>query len=214
MSGCNCVRVDTDRSQPLEHLLRHVATIVPEIPHEAALDMLRQKYINFAERTSLLVAHQKLPIQKSVREYDLIPPDGYMVFGILNVDDLRNGYIKFPNVDRWFYSWGRRFELIGNETIRLHQEPTKDDEEFRIALHLLPTECVDTIPNEIANPFGFGIAMGVVGHALSMPGKPWYNPQMARKQEVEFERAKLRGRNLFLTNRGATAPQFKPVRIL
>ena len=214
MSGCNCVRVDTERSQPLEHLLRHVMPIVPEIPHEMALDVLRQKYIDFAQATSLLVSHLKLPIQRGVRDYELIPPPGYVVFGVLNVEDYHNGYIKFPNVDRWFYSWGRRFEILGNEAIRLWEEPSRDDTAFEVGLHLLPTECTDTIPNEIAIPFGYGIAKGVVAHALNMPGKAWYNPQMGRKEEVEFARAKLRGRNLNLTNRGGTAPRFKPIRIL
>lgn len=214
MSGCNCVRVDQGGTQPLEHLLRHVVPIVPELPHEMLLDVLRQKYIDFAQATSLLVAHQQLPIQKDVQDYQLIAPAGYDVFAVLNVEHYMRGYVKFPNVDRWFYSWGRRFEVLNNSVVHLFDKPSRDDTEFHIGLHLIPNECVDTIPNEIANPFGFGIAKGVVAHALSMPGKAWYNPRAAANEEREFARAKLRGRNLYLTNRGSTTPQLKPVRIL
>jgi hypothetical protein len=214
MSGCNCVRVDESNNEPLEYLLRHSSPIVPELPHEMALDVLRQKYIDFAQQTKLLVAAQNLPIQKGVRDYTLEAPDGYQVFGVLNMEDLHNGFVQFPNVDRWFYTWGRRFELIGNKLIRLFEEPTRDDTHFPVGLHLIPTQCVDTIPTDIATPFGYGIAMGVVAHALNMPGKAWYNPQMGRKMEIEFSRAKLRGQNLYLTNRGARTPQFRPVRIL
>lgn len=214
MSGCSCVRVDMGAVEPLDNLLRFVFINVPEIPYDVAIDMLRQSYTEFAQRTSLLVSHFKLPIQKEVKDYILYPPDGYEIYGVLGVADNNALYLRFPSVDSWYFSWGQRFKLIGNSVLEFADYPTRDDIDRYIALHLLPTSCADDIPTEISTPFGEAIAMGAVRRALEIPNKPWTNMQLGALRRRDFNRAALTGRNLHIAERGAVAPSFKHLRIL
>lgn len=211
--SCNCVRADVGATEPLENLLRFFTINAPEIPYDVAIDMLRQSYTDFARQTCLLVSHFDIPMQKDVRTYMLEPPEGYEVFGILGTDS--NGtYLRYPNVNTWYFSWGQRFRLIGNSIIEFEYGPSRDDIRRTLALHLLPTTCADTIPTEISTPFGEGIAMGALRRALEIPNKPWTNIQLAQLKRRDFSRAALTGRNLHIAGRGAVTPAFKPIRIL
>ena len=73
--------------EPLTPLLRHVMPIVPELPHSMALDMLRQKYTDFARRTRLLQTEVKIPYQSGVRDYQLDAPDGYCIHAIMGMEE-------------------------------------------------------------------------------------------------------------------------------
>lgn len=210
---CGCIRVDTDQTDRLDSLLRHVAPIVPEVPYELAMDMLVQAYTEFARKTSLLVSHYKLPLQRDVREYLLEAPEGYEIYGILDASNYIDGYTVFPNYNRWYIGWGDRFRMEGNSAIVFEDSPSQDREKH-IALRLLPTECATTIPREISVPYGKGIAMGALGDILDMPNKAWHNPRAAQAKKVEFYRTIQSGRNLQISNRGAKTVMFKPVRIL
>jgi hypothetical protein len=63
--------------EPLTPLLRHAMPIVPELPHSMALDMLRQKYIDFARRTRILQTEIPIQYQSGVRDYQLDAPEGW-----------------------------------------------------------------------------------------------------------------------------------------
>jgi hypothetical protein len=214
MSGCSCVRVDVDATEPLENLLRFVVPYVPEIPYDLALDMLRQSYTEFARLTSLLVSHFDIPLQRDVRTYMLEPPEGYEVYGLLNMAEGYGTYLRYPNPNTWCFSWGQRFRMLGNTILEFDQAPSRDDIKRTIALHLLPTICADNIPTEISTPFGEAIAAGAQRRALEIPNKPWTNMQLAQLKRRDFARGALSGRNLHIANRGATAVALKPVRIL
>lgn len=211
--NCGYVRVDTEQMDKLDSLLRHVAPSVPEIPYELALDMLRQKYTEFARRTSLLISHYELPLQRDVREYIIEAPEGYEVYGLLDASNYTHGYMVFPNYNRWYIGWGDRFRMEGNTAIVFEHAPSQDRAKC-IALRLVPTECADTIPREISVPFGKGIAMGALGDILDMPNKPWYNPRASRDKHLEFNRTIQAGKNLQISDRGAKTVMMKPVRIL
>lgn len=212
MSGCSCIDVTEDTVE-LESLLRHVAPIVPEIPYEMQLDLVRQAYTEFARKTKLCVVVQTLRIQRDVKEYPLEVPDGYHVFALLHADDGKHVYGHFPTVDTWYYFWGDRFRMLENKYLEFKQAPSKEYDR-RIALHVLPTECAVTIPSEIAVPYGRGIAMGAVADALDMPNKAWYNPRAAANKRRDFYREVQNGLALHLTNRGAHSITAKPVRVL
>lgn len=211
MSQCYCVNADSN-TVPLETLLRHVAPSVPELPHDLALDMLRQRYIEFARKTRLLVARQDLNMQRGVDNYVLTPPDGYQVFGLLGLGDY-DRYFYYPNPNTWYWWGGNNFRLLDNKQIQFQFAPSKDYVQS-IILHVIPNDCTNTIPDDIATPYGRGIAMGVVADALQMPNKGWTNPNLGMKKERDFYREVQNGLSAHLNNRGANPAMFQPVRIL
>lgn len=212
---CGCV-VATDNTEPLDNLLRHIAPSVPDVPYELMLDMLRQAYTEFARKTKLLMSQQELRIQRGVRNYTLEPPTGYEVFALLQADimDAHWSYTSFPNANYWYYFWGDKLYLDGNTQIVFQREPTCDNIQRVLALHLLPDACCDNIPKEISTPYGKAIAMGALADILDMPNKGWTNPQAAGRKRLEFNRAVQSGIAKHLTNNGAHVLSFKPLRIL
>jgi hypothetical protein len=211
MSQCCCVNVQDDAVN-LDTLLRHVAIYVPELPYEVAIELVRQRYIEFARKTRLLVSHQTINLQRDVRNYPLEPPAGYQVFSVLGLGD-NNTYFYYPNPNQWYWVGGNNFRLFDNKQIQFQYAPSQDYEQC-IILHVIPTDCVDTIPSEIATPYGKGIAMGAVADALSMPNKGWSNPNASADKRREFYREVQNGLSMHINNRGANPAMFKPLRIL
>lgn len=212
--SCGCIRIDEGGTVPLDELMRFVATIIPAVPYEVGLEYLRQKYIDFARITSLVVYHQKIQLQRGVREYMLIPPPGYEILGVMQYHHNSWGYMRLPNIDRWFTYFGERLRVEGNSRIHLETAPSNDERQLEIVLHLLPNTCVNDIPQEIATPYGRGIAKGAVAELLEMPGKAWSNPRAAAKYERDFHIACQSGRNLHLTNRGSRRVTMDQIRVI
>lgn len=210
---CGCIHIHV-QTEPLEPLLRWVAPSAPEAPREMALDYLRQALIEFARKTGLMRYEATLPIQRGVRNYELIAPEGYEVFALKDVNYQEFPYQRFPDAHSWWYMWGYKFRMEGNRELVFRDEPSADDNTRKIVFHLIPTDCADTIPTEIATPFGKGIAMGALADLLEIPSKPWSNPQLAQKKRLDYNRTVLSGRQLEITNRGAKTPMFRPVRVL
>lgn len=211
MSACCCVNVEQDTVN-LDTLLRHVAPHVPELPYDLALDMLRQRYIEFARKTRLLISHQQINMQRDVRNYPLEPPYGYQVFALLGVGD-KDTYFYYPTPNQWFWVGGNNYRMLDNKQLEFQYAPSKDYQQC-IILHVIPTECVDTIPTEIATAYGKGIAAGVISDALMMPNRGWTNPNIADARKREFYRECQNGLSVHLNNRGANPAMFKPVRML
>lgn len=202
--------------EPLTPLLRHVMPIIPQLPHSMALDMLRQKYIDFCRRTRLLQTEVKIKPQSGVRDYQLNTPDGYIIHAIMGMEEPRA-------VNPWYWygeGYGHfrqhlAYDVIDNNIIRLRGTPSVDRPEgIKIFLMLLPTESVMEGPCSVLQPFGQALGRGVVGDALLIPNKPWTNESLSRKYEQQFERAVLNGRALSGTNRKVKAADFAPMRIL
>lgn len=222
MSCCCQVTSAPEANVALTSLLRHVAPSVPQIPHDMALDMLRQAYIEFARRTSMLEYCHEFHAQKGVKEYRLDVPTGYEMFALKSPEEGRGippFDIVYPTPDRWYFGWGRRFRIEsaqGSQWLIYREAPTTDCERHKrkLRLSIIPNECVDSMPQEIATPYGKGIAAGAKAEAFGMPKQSWSDAQAQRRFELEFNRTVLAGKNLMLTNRGARAPMFRPVRIL
>lgn len=214
MNGCGCIRVDEGGTVELDELMRFVATVIPAVPYEVGLEYLRQMYIDFARKTKLLVSHQVITLQRDVSEYILTPPEGYQIFGLLQRDQSAWGYLQLPSPHRWFSYYGHRLRMIDNDRIYLETAPSTDGHTLDVALHLLPTDCVTSIPQEIATPYGRGIAKGAVAELLEMPGKAWSNPRAASKYERDFHITCQSGLSLHLTNRGSRRVMMDPVRVL
>lgn len=193
--------------------MRFVSATIPDVPYEVGMAYLRQAYTEFAKRSSLLVSHQHTEMQRDVREYPLHAPEGYEIFGLLRYAGT-HGYILYPNAHRWFAYFGHDMQLVGNDRFVLRNAPSRDGDTLEIVLHLIPTECADTIPSEISTPFGFGIAKGAMAELLGMPGKPWSDPRASERYRREFSITCMSGRNLHLTNRGATRVTMDSVRVL
>lgn len=209
--------VDTLDNANLDTLLRFVAPEIPEIPYEVSLDMLKQAYIMFARKTTLLGAHIHLPIQKEVKTYELDIPKGYEVYSIQSIEDCRvfarTEWIQ-PTPNYWFTGWGYRFRMLGNKTIEFYDSPTKDDSNRHLTVRVIPTECISTIPRALSLPFGRGIAMGAVADMLEIPNRAWTNPRLASTKRLTFNRALADAKALAITDHGARAVDFRPVRIL
>lgn len=211
MSCCIEPTLDTEALEPL---LRWVAPSVPTCPRDMALDYLRQAWIEFAKKTSLVTVTVTLPIQKGVKNYALVPPKGYQVYGMKDVSFMEFPYQRFADAHSWYYAWGYRFRLEGNKEIVFQDDPSQDDNNRKIVLRLIPIDCVEDIPTEIATAFGKGIAMGALADILEIPNKSWTNFPLAQKKRRDFDRTVLAGRQLEITNRGAKTPMLRPTRIL
>lgn len=216
--SCVCVSYNKEGMERLDALLRHISFVVPELPYDLALDMLRQAYIEFAKSSTILIAEYDLYFQKGVRDYTLEAPEGYRVFAIKNSqyrDSINPAHFYYPNPNRWYYAYGNRYYIRSDNEIVFRDAPSSDAKKpHRLHLAVIPDSCVDYIPTEISVPYGRGIALKVIADALNIPNRPWTNPALAQKYERDFHRTVMDAKNLALTNRGALAPMFRPVRIL
>ena len=191
-----------------------MSTRVPAIPYAVALDLVRQRYIEFARKSGLIVGYQELPIQREVKNYALEAPDGYEVFAVKGAGHPDGWAWHRSNAHHWFSLWGYRFWVRDNCEVIFDTAPSNDESDRYVLLTLLPSPCADTILSSVATPYGQGIAAGAIADALDMPNKAWTNPNLATKFERTFYRACAAAKNLAITNRGGISPEFKPVRIL
>jgi hypothetical protein len=181
-----------------------------------ALDMLRQKYIDFARRTRILQTEIPIQYQSGVRDYQLDAPEGYYIYSIMGMEAPHS-----PNPWYWYsegYGHFRQaiaYDVIDNNIIRLRHTPSVDRPcGVRVCVVLLPQPDVMQGPASVILPFGHALAAGVVSDAMLFPNKPWTNPQLAREYKQEYERAILNGRALAGTNRKVRSADFMPMRIL
>lgn len=202
MSNC-CAPSNTNFNDviALDSLLRHIIPEVPEVPHDMALDRIRQSYIEFARKTLLLTYRQTQDYQIDVHDYFLTPPEGYEVYQVLGLESPGYRYVDYWQGARSGL-WNTRLDVIDNKAIYLERAPSVDTEDgLHILMHVLPSRCCNTIPNSIDVPFGYGIAKGALAGLLKIPGKPWTNLGIARANEMEFNRTVLAAKNLAMTNR-------------
>lgn len=203
---------DFSDSIPLSNLLRHVMPWVPKLPQAMALDLLRQRYINFARRTRILGCRIEQDYQAGVVDYYLMPPDGYSIYSIIGIEGGRYGYYWYGESRVEFK---RNFDVIDNNCISLHDSPSVDTPcGLKVFVTLIPESCVTTIPKSIAIPYGKELGNGVIADGLLIPNKEWTNPQLARNFESNYERAILSARALASANRKVGSTEFKPLRIL
>lgn len=201
---------------PLTPLLRHLMPIVPEMPHSMALDMIRQKYIDFARRTRILQTILPIAYQAGVRDYQLTAPEGYSIHAIMGMEEPRS-----PNPWYWYgEGYGHfhqhiAYDVIDNNIIRLRHTPSVDRPcGVKVYVALLPCDHVMEAPASIIGPFGQAWAWGVAGDAMLIPNKPWTSPELGRLYNQRYERAVLNGRALAGTNRKVKAADFAEMRIL
>lgn len=205
--------VDFSETVQLTVLLRHVLPMVPKVPPAMAIDLLRQKYINFARRTRFLGSLLIQDSQSGVRDYSLTPPTDYQIYSIVGRQQ------QTHRVDTWgvrFFSDLRLdFDIIDNNMVILRNPPASDElNGIKIWVTLIPKPCISTIPISIADPFGYDIAKGVVGELLHIPNKEWTNDGLARRFELDYEKMLLSARSLATSNRKVDSNMAKPVRIL
>ena len=195
----------------LESLMRHVAPVVPAVPHDYGMELIRQAYIEFCRRTRLVQAQFTYDYQKGVTDYEIVPPDGYEVFFIEEINSP-----SWKAMDRWdIYNSKSKFEVIDNAGIRLNSVPSVDVEEgLKIRAVLLPNNTCSYIYSSIDTPYGKGIAAKAVADLVGMPDKPWHQPGSVPKYEREFGRAVASGKALASSGRKAGPIEFRRVRVV
>lgn len=212
MNEPNFTALDYMDVVPLHNMLRHVMPYAPQVPQAMALDLLRQKYIDFARRTRMLCCEITENYQSGVKDYYLTAPDDHEVYSIVGIEGGKYGYYWY-GYERVEYKGN--FDVIDNNCIRLRNSPSVDQENgLKVFVTLLPQACISYMPKSIALPFGQKIARGVVADCLYIPNKEWTNPNLARKYELDYERMLLSARALAVSNRKVDSTSFKPVRIL
>lgn len=210
MNAPSYTSVDFTDSVPLRNLLRHALPYVSKVPQTVAMDLLRQKYIEFARRTRLLCTELSVDLQAGVPDYYLQAPDDHEIYSILGIPESTGWgwYGQGPGINN-------RFDVLDNNGIVLRTTPSVDRAKgLNVWVTLLPKECIDYIPRSIATPFGQRIAKGVLSDMLNIPNKEWTNPSLARKFELDYERMLLSARALSSSNRKVDSTSFKPIRIL
>lgn len=208
--SCGCVEADNAGMVALDGLLRHVMPLVPEIPYDLALDMMRQAYIEFARKTEILEYTQVIVKQKDVYDYKLECPEGYTVF---SVKPERGPLLRWSSPHYWFAAYGQRFRVASGYLV-FDRADSRDGVPTRIKLGLLPEDCVEYIPSQLQSAYGKQIAMGAAADMLDMPNRGWYNPRAAAAKRVSYERAIAAAKVAVLTNNGAVAPTMKGSRWL
>lgn len=193
----------------LDTLLRHVMPVVNNIPYELGVDLLRNSFTKFCQKTQLLATLQNLMPQADVADYELVAPDGYDVY-LIREAGYSGQYITLPQANYWYVSYGTRFSIVSNKYIILKDIPQADSlNPFCVITTLVPNECVKRIPREISVPYGNDIAKGAIAEALMFKNKSWYDPNLAGKFERDFNVAINSGKNLQITNRGAADMRMK-----
>lgn len=212
MNHPNFTSLNYDDSVPLRNLLRHVAPFVPKLPEAFAMDLLRQRYIDFARRTRMLGCEITQNYQSGVKDYYLVAPEDHEIYSIVGIEGGHHGYYWY-GMERMNVRMG--FDVFDNNCIKLHNTPAVDRHDgLKVFVTLLPKACINYIPASVALPFGQDIGRGVVADALVIPGKDWTNPALARKYELDYERMLLSARALSVSNRKIDSASMKPIRIL
>ncbi len=183
--------------------------VINNIPYELGVDLLRDSFREFAQRTQLLASMQLITTQKDVEDYEMLAPDGYEIYLIRDAGYTGN-YVTLPQANYWYTSMGTRFSIVSNKYIVVKDIPSTDaDTPFTVVMTLIPDECITRIPREISVPYGKLIAKGATAQALYFKNKPWYDPNLAGKMERDFNYGVNSGKNLQLTNRGASDMRMK-----
>jgi hypothetical protein len=186
---------------PLSSLLRHVMPIVPQLPHEMALDSIRQSYIELTRRSSILVVKLQQDYQAGVHDYPIDIPEGYEMYQLMGL-----AHPNFRYVDYWaganYGLWNTRFDVVDNSSLYFHIAPSVDSVgSLIIYAKVLPNNCCETIPSSLATPYGYAIAEGALSKLLLIPNKPWTNPSIAGIHARNYNIAVMSARNLGDTNR-------------
>lgn len=212
MNEPNVTSLDYLDSVPLHNMLRHVLPFVPKVPQAMALDLLRQKYIDFARRTRILCCEIVQDYQSGVTDYYLDAPKDHEIYSIIGIQGGRYGYYWY-GYER--VEWKSQFDVIDNNCVRLRQVPSVDQKHgLKVYVTLLPKDCVSYMPRSLSTPFGQKIGRGVVGDLLYLPKKEWTDLNLARKYELDYERMILSARALAVSNRKVDSNTIKPIRIL
>jgi hypothetical protein len=201
MTHATCSSASFSDLVPLDSLLRHVMPIIPQLPHEMALDYVRQAYTDLARRSSVLVARLEQDYQANVHDYPLEAPEGYEVFQVMGID-----HPSYRYVDYWAGQctglWNTRFDIVDNRSIYFHTAPSVDSVGSLIVYaKVLPSRCCDTIPASVEVPYGLAIAEGAVSKLMLIPNKAWTNPSVASIYARNFNIGVMSARNLADTNR-------------
>ena len=143
MNQPNITSLDFMDSVPLNTLLRHVLPYVPKLPQAMALDMVRQKYIDFARRTRILCCEITKNYQAGVRDYYLEAPKDHSIYSIVGIDT--GGFSNWMTLGSpW--ELGKSFDVVDNNCIKLRNEPAVDREDgLKVYVTLLPQECINYI---------------------------------------------------------------------
>jgi hypothetical protein len=208
----NFTSLDYMDSVPLHNMLRHVMPYVAKAPQAMALDLLRQKYIDFARRTRILCCEISTNYQAGVRDYYLTAPKDHSIYSIVGIEG--GHYGSYWNGGESI-GFSTRFDVFDNNCIRLRDAPSVDETDgLKVYVTLLPKECITYMPASLSLPFGQKIARGVVSDLLYTPNKEWSNPNLARKYELDYEKMLLSARALAVSNRKVNSNSIKPLRIL
>jgi hypothetical protein len=197
----NCV--DVNDTVPLDSLLRYVLPTIPALPNALGVDLLRDAWRDMMARTESLSSIINLDLQKDVDDYEITPPDGYVIHRIREVGYRGDFKTRRPQAHYWYTSYDVAYRVVSNNTIILRDMPSRDDPgAFQVRCALVPDECITRIPREVSIEYGKGIAAGAVAQALEYPTRPWYNPSLAAKKQKEYENAIRMAKNTTLDNRG------------
>lgn len=203
----NCI--DINDTVPIDSLMRFVLPTVSSIPNALGVDLLRERFREFARRTEMLSIYPAIETQTDVTDYEIEAPDGYEIHKIREVN-FKGGTVRLPQADYWYTLYGVNFAVVSNNRVVLRDTPRRDGEEtFDIIATVIPNECITRIPREISVPYGKAIAAGALADALLYKDKSWYDPGLSRKKELDFELGVNSGKNLQLDNRGAADPRMR-----
>jgi hypothetical protein len=194
---------DINDTVPIDSLMRYVLPSIPALPNALGVDLLRDAWRTLMERSEYLSQIIALDVQKDVDDYQITPPEGYVIHRIREVGYRGDWKTRRPQAHYWYTSYDVRYRVVGNDTLILRDVPTYDEENaFQIRASLVPDECVARIPREVSVEYGAVIGKGAVAQALNYMGRPWYNPNLAMQKQREFEIGIRMCKNTMLDNRG------------
>jgi len=185
-------------SKPYSAFLDYVMPEVPGCTTEMALLEIKNTVIDFCEKSLVLKAdHDPVTATAGVIDYDLEPPDGYLVVKIeqawykgqkldpMSPDQVQtpsiynqnSGYLVNKGDPRLFIQKDpRTFSLypIPGETVPLS---------ITMRISLKPTRTSTTIEDVIFEEYAEVIGHGAVSRLALSPGKPYSNRQLAADKQ-------------------------------
>ena len=151
---------------------RRVSHVARGCPTAVLRDAIVQSAEDFCERTWLWKDDLLMETQNETTEYALPPIAGAEVLAIAEVW-LDGAKIAFTTPDR--------------ATLRLWADPG-GGRELKVLVVLKPRGDAKALPKFLYDQWQDAIAVGARYKLLDMAGSDWFNPQLADKYRLEFER--------------------------
>lgn len=198
--------------KPLEDLLPRIMPRAPRCPEPTALDAIRRAAMEFCQRTRIWRESDSFGVT-TAGDNIICVPQGTVLF------EIESARIDGRPLEPASLSWlNQQFPLWREETSDLPRFITQVEPDsvqlvpagtgaLDLTLILKPSDDAEYLPDWMIDQHSRVLADGALGEILTIPGQPFFNPQLAGFHAGRFARDLDR-----LSSAGIRGQQRAPVR--